>query len=160
MRVGEILCEGVSVVDIIKLLDSDVRVTYEVSVPVVGGKKNPFQGRVTKVVNELPVHLTRNEEAYVKARQDAGAEDFNVGQGERKGWGNRTDDGLIHHDGKVYVQYIGKGRGLKSEYYVDGQVVDASEIQGLPDSQTKSDILTGVVVRRLNIASILSIKPI
>lgn len=159
MKVSEILGEGVSAVDIIGYLDSDVKVTYEVEVKLSGGKKNPFLGRVTKIVRELPVHLTRNEEAYVNARQEAGQEDFNVGQGERKGWGNRTDDGLIHNNGLVYVQFIGKGKGVKTEYYVDGQLTDMSEIQGLPSTQTKADVATGVVVRRLNIASIISIKP-
>ena len=159
MRVVDILEEGVGVSDIVKFLDSDVKITYRVEVKVTGGKKNPYQGRVTKVVRELPVHLTRNEEVYQNARREAGQEDFSVGQGERQGWGTRGEDGLIYNNGMVYVQYIGKGKGLKTEYYVDNRVVDPSEIQGLPDSTTKTDISTGVVVRRLNIASIIEIKP-
>ena len=90
------------------ILDSDVKITYRVEVKVTGGKKNPYQGRVTKVVRELPVHLTRNEEAYQNARREAGQEDFSVGQGERQGWGTRGEDGLIYNNGMVYVQYIGK----------------------------------------------------
>ena len=135
-------------------LGQEVHITYLKDEKLAGGKKNPHQGRITKLVRNLPVQLVAPGD-YQKARQGAGQEDF---QAQARKWGTRRPDGLIEHNGELYIEYIAKGPGQKSQYFCDGQPIDKSEIQGLAPSVTKSDESSGVTLRALKLSTIKNIS--
>lgn len=150
------LQESVSTQDLISKLGQEATISYSSDVKLTGGKKNPQLGKVKKLTNNLQVLLIGNGGEYAAARKaEAGGEDFEV---QPRKWGTRNADGLINHNGVLYVEFIVKGRGEKSQYFLDGQPIDKSEIQGLPAETTPSDQASGVVLRAIKIENIISLK--
>lgn len=140
------------------------------NVSLKGGKKNPFQGRVTKRTSNNQVMLFTNEksngyENMVKRRLEAEGKDpssFTVGS---LPWGKRVENSpFIEHNGKHYLQVIFNKPG-SSAYYVDGVEVDPETIEGLPEKKEPSEdnkqglsAENQVVVRTFAIDSIESIR--
>lgn len=135
-----------------------------------GGKKNELQGRVTKRTSNNQVMLFTNEksngyENMVKRRLESEGKDpsqFTVGS---LPWGTRVKDSpFIEHKGKYYLQVIFNKPGV-SEYFLDGELIDPSQIEGLPEKKEPTEEngqgLTNenaVIVRTFAIDSIESIR--
>lgn len=153
MKVHDVLVEKVSPQDLVTKLDEEVTLTYSVGVKLTGGKKNEQQGRITKTVKDMPVLLV-GPGTYQRVRRESGDEEF---EAKARKWGIRNEQGLIEHNGQLYVEYIAKGRG-QVQFMLDGQPIDKSQVVGLPPTTTQSDINTGVILRALNIESIIAIR--
>lgn len=154
MKVSQILQESVSLSTLISKMGQDVTISYTTDEKLSGGKKNEMQGRITKIVNDLPVQLVGTGGEYqADRRKEAGQEEFQAGP--RK-WGVRRDDGIIEHNGELYIEYISRGRG-QIYYLLDGSPIDKSDVIGLAPP-TPSDIKTNTIVRTVKVRNIVAIK--
>jgi hypothetical protein len=102
---------------------------------LVGGKKNPMQGRVTKVMTGAVAMVNRNyENARNKQLQVAGFKPtFEV---KPRKWGVYAIKGMpvLTHKGAVYLNTSILKAGAVS-YLLDGKAIDKAEIDGLPVSR-------------------------
>lgn len=136
------------------------------SVKLKGGKKNPMQGRVTKVTEGANTMIfSTTESAYenmVKRRmvnEGLDPESFSVGQ---RAWGTRIGNSpFIEHNGKKYLEVIFMGAG-KTQYFLDGEPIYKEEIEGLPETKVSDESQGGisnkVVIRTFAIDSIREIR--
>ena len=102
---------------------------------LAGGKKNPMQGRVQKVMTGAVAMVNRNyENARNKQLQVAGFKPtFTV---QPRKWGKYAIAGLpvLEHKGGVYLNTSILKAGAVS-YLLDGKAVDKATITGLPVSK-------------------------
>jgi hypothetical protein len=134
----------------------------EVSVTLKGGKKNEFQGRVTKrtVGSNVILFTNKNQNGYEnKVNRElvkAGLQgEFKVGP---RVWGNRVaNTPFVEHKGNHYLEVIFQKAGT-SEYFVDGVQVDPDSIPGL-DREPKNDKEElGVFIRTYALESIKGLR--
>ncbi len=106
------------------------------TIPVLtGGKKNPMQGRVTKVMTGAVAMVNRNyENARNKQLQVAGFKPTFKVQPRR--WGTFAIKGMpvLTHKGAVYLNTSILKAG-KVSYLLDGKAIDKALITGLSDSK-------------------------
>lgn len=112
----------------------------ETTVTLKGGKKNPQQGRVTKVMTGASVMCFSNTngsayDAMVKRRLTAEGKDpdqFELGD---RAWGQRiAGTPFVEHKGDYYLEVIFLRAGTV-EYQLDGLTVVAAAIEGLPEKR-------------------------
>ena len=106
------------------------------TVPVLrGGKANPMQGRVEKVMTGAIAMVNRNyENARNKQLQVAGFKPtFRV---QPRRWGSYAIKGLpvLTHKGEVYLNTSILKAGAV-HYLLDGKPIDKADIEGLNDSK-------------------------
>lgn len=103
-----------------------------------GGKSNPMQGRVTKVMTGASVMVFQNKnsngyENMVKRRlekEGKNPESFSLG---KRTWGTRVEGTpVVEHKGQEYLEVIFLKSGEVS-YELDGKPVDKSAIVGLKE---------------------------
>lgn len=136
-------------------------------VVLAGGKKNPLQGRVRKVITGSSVMIFQNKnvngyESMVKRRlvfEGKNPDTFVLGS---RVWGERVaGTPFIAHKDKKYMEVIFLKAG-RIEYTVDGVVTDIDSIQGLgqPDISEKSQASLDdkVIVRTYAFDSIRAIR--
>jgi len=135
-------------------------------VKLTGGKKNPFQGRVTKKTSNNMVIMTNTpENVYsnmVKKRLVEEGKDFKEFELKPRKWGIREGDTcIIDHNGKKYLEAIFV-RGGDSVYYVDGVETDPDKIEGLPEKKMSEESQGGledkVIIRTFASDSIDNIR--
>lgn len=128
-----------------------------------GGKKNPLQGRVTKVTTGSNVMVFQNKttngyENMVNRRlaQEGKANDFTVGP---RAWGERVDNTpFVVHNEQLYLEVIFLKCG-KVEYHVDG-VLHEGPIEGLDTDHEEAEqggLENKVIIRTYKVANIVSI---
>jgi len=140
--------------ELINKLGQEVVISYISDVKLTGGKKNDQQGRVTKLTENLLVTLTSNAGEYQKRMQTN--VDVNFTPKARK-WGVRNKDGLIEHNGELYVEFLVEGRGI-STYQLDGQPILKDKIVGLPATTTEQETENDVVIRCVKVSNLLSVE--
>lgn len=138
-------------------------------VKLTGGQKNPMQGRVTKRMTGATVMSFQNKninayEAMVQRRLAAEGKDpasFELGQ---RAWGTRVPNMPIvehHKDGRpaYYLEVIFMAPGAVS-YYLDGNPIAASDIQGLPAATNgeQGGLENKVVLRTFAADSIVELR--
>lgn len=134
-------------------------------VPLTGGKSNPQQGRVQKrttgsVVMAFTHEKTNAYDAMVKRRLEAEGKDPNSFQIQPRAWGERVPGfPLVEHKGNFYLEVIFLHAG-KSEYLLDGNVVDKSQIQGLKEATpgNQGGLENKVFIRDFKVSSITEIR--
>lgn len=137
----------------------------ETTVVLKGGKSNPLQGRVTKVMTGAQVmsFANRNGSAYdamVQRRLAAEGKDpasFELGP---RAWGERVQGTpFIEHKGEHYLEVIFLHAGAV-QYQLDGVAVDADSINGLPDKRegTQGGLEDKVVIRTFKLDSITALR--
>lgn len=134
-------------------------------VSLTGGKKNPYQGRVTKRVFASNVMAFQNKningyEAMVRRRLKAegkDADDFQLGP---RVWGTRLPGlPLVEHNGKYYLEVIFIKAG-QVQYLLDGSPVDPSKIEGMKErkeSEGQGGLENKVIIRTYALESITAI---
>lgn len=157
---------------------SFVGIDTESPVKLKGGKKNPHQGRVVKRVTGSQVMVFTNQESngyenMVRRRlldEGKDPDSFQLGQ---RAWGTRVPGlPIIEHekDGvvKEYLEVIFLKPG-KTEYFLDGNPVEKSEIEGLDDPKEETEEVkeesTGqgglsnkVIVRTFSADSLINVR--
>ena len=143
----------------------------ETNVTLTGGKKNPYQGRVTKRTsnNQVMLFTNKNSNGYenmVKRRLEAegkNPESFTVGS---LPWGTRIPNTpLIENKDKYYIQMIFNKPGY-SEYFLDGvKINNVEEIEGFPKAKDEAEVNgqglskdNAVIVRTFALESIKAIR--
>jgi len=105
---------------------------------LTGGKKNPMQGRITKIMTGASVMVFQNKnsngyENMVQRRLAAEGKDpesFVLGN---RVWGERVANSpIVMHKDKKYVEVIFLRSGVVS-YELDGQAIDKKDIIGMVD---------------------------
>lgn len=140
-----------------------------------GGKKNPHQGRVTKKTTgqQVMVFTNQDQNGYENMVQKRLIEegkdptDFAVGP---LPWGTRVPNSpIIEHtkDGvlKEYLQVVCLTPG-KSEYFLDGEPIAKSDIEGMPNEEEKPVIEEGgqgglskkVIIRTFSADSLVNVR--
>lgn len=138
------------------------------SVKLKGGKKNPFQGRVTKqMVGAVVESFTnKNSNGYAnmvnRRLEKEGKESFTLGS---RAWGTRIDgEPVIVHTNKEgvtkhYLEMIFIKPG-KVTYFVDGIETPKEEIEGLDSSEEgkQGSLEDKVIIRSVALENITGLR--
>lgn len=135
-------------------------------VTLTGGKKNPQQGRVTKLHAGASVMIFARGgeggayENFVNRRLDKEGKESNFQVGPRA-WGTRLEGTpYVEHKGEFYLEVIFLKPG-ESTYLLDGRPVSKDEIQGLPPSKPGGEqggLEDKVQIRTYKVSSIQAIR--
>jgi hypothetical protein len=137
----------------------------ETVVTLTGGKKNPQQGRVTKVTirSNVMVFSNKNSNAYdnmVKRRLIQEGKDPDGFVLSPRKWGVReSGTPFVTHNGNEYLEVIFLKAG-ESHYRLDGKVIPREQIQGLPERKEEGEqggLDNKVIIRTFAVESILAI---
>ena len=140
---------------LVSKLGQEVIISYVSTIKLTGGKKNPQLGRITKVVENLLVTLSGNGGEYAKRMRETVDQNFVP---KARPWGVRTANGLIEHNGELYLEFIVEGRG-NTKYLLDGLPIDEKSIVGLPKATiNEKEHETGIVLRCIKVASLISVE--
>ena len=143
---------------------SFVGIDTTTDVALTGGKANPMQGRVTKVMRGASVMVFQNK--YVNAYQEiinrrlvaeGKIGDFEVGA---RAWGNRVPNlPIVEHNGKEYLEVIFLRAG-DVEYFLDGNPIAKNSIVGLKDGGAgeQGGLDNKVIIRTYAVESINCIR--
>ena len=148
-------------------LEGGTFVGMDTATPVTlkGGKKNPQQGRVTKVMQGAQVmsFSNTNGSAYdkmVKRRLAAEGKDPESFKLSPRAWGERmAGTPFVEHKGEHYLEVIFLRAGTV-QYQLDGQPVDIAEIQGLPDKREgeQGGLEHKVVIRTFKLENVTALR--
>lgn len=129
---------------------------------LLGGKKNPMQGRVRKHNKGASIMVFQNKKtnAYdnmVKRRLLAEGKDPDLFKLSPRAWGTRLQGTpLVEHKGALYLEVIFLASGQTS-YTLDGQPIDKANIQGLNDKPAEGkqgSLEDKVIIRTFKLDSI------
>ena len=137
----------------------------ETPVKLKGGKKNPQQGRVTKVMKGAQVMSFSNTngsayDAMVRRRLEAEGKDADSFELSPRAWGERiSGTPFVEHKGEHYLEVIFLKAG-EVQYQLDGQSVPESEIEGLPDKQEgqQGGLENKVVIRTFKLENVTALR--
>lgn len=138
-----------------------ISIDTKTNVLLKGGKGNPLQGRVTKrtVGSNVMVFQNKTTNAYenmVNRRLAQEGKEITFEVGPRQ-WGTRLQGTpFVVHKDELYLEVIFLRPG-KSEYLLDGQPVDKSQIDGLPEKPEEGEqggLENKVIIRTYKVASI------
>ena len=135
-----------------------------VTVPKLkGGKANPHQGRVKKLMTgaNVMVFTNKNSNGYdnmVKRRLEAEGKDPSTFELGERAWGTRVPNlPIVEHNDVQYLEVIFLRPGEVS-YLLDGQPIAKEEIQGLESKEASEDSQGGldnkVIIRTFKADSI------
>lgn len=158
----------------LKEIFADVRGTAFVGIDTLsevklkGGKKNPFQGRVTKRTAGSNVTVAFGDDsAYanaVKKRMVAEGKDPATFELKPRTWGTRiSGTPFIEHGEKHYLECIFNHAG-ETTYFVDGVETDPATIEGLelsvpkPSETAQGGIENQVIIRTYDVNSIETVR--
>lgn len=146
--------------------------TTRTNVKLLGGKKNPMQGRVQKLTEGANIIVYANSEKsgyaeMVKRRMVKEGKDPSEFQLKPRAWGTRIGQTpFIEHNGKYYFECIFVSPG-KTTYLLDGDPISKDDIEGLSKPKEKEEttedksqggIENKVILRTFSLESIVSIK--
>ena len=146
-----------------------IGIDTESIVKLKGGKKNPYQGRMTKVTEGANCMIFCNNsgsayESMVKRRMEDEGKDSSTFELKPRAWGTRVGNtALIEHKDKDYLEVFFMSPG-KTKYFLDGEIVDPETIEGFETKKSPSDdtsqggIENKVVIRTFALDSITGIR--
>jgi hypothetical protein len=137
----------------------------ETVVTLKGGKRNPQQGRVTKVMTGATVMSFSNTngsayDAMVKRRLAAEGKDPDSFELGPRAWGERVaGTPFVTHKGDHYLEVIFMKAGAV-QYRLDGVQVAASEIEGLPEQREgeQGGLDNKVVIRTFKLENVTALR--
>lgn len=149
--------------DVLKMVNGNTFIGLDtITIPTLkGGRKNPQQGRVTKVVegSNVMVFTNSNMNGYnnmVKRRLQQEGKDPETFELQSRKWGTRLPKlPIVEHKGEYYLEVIFLNAG-KSLYFLDGQPIKKDEVDGLQESQApeQGGLDNKVMIRTYKVASI------
>lgn len=136
-------------------------------VKLKGGKKNPMQGRVQKVMKGANTMCFTNEnsngyENMVNLRLEAegkSAEDFEL---KPRAWGKRIEGTpFVEHNDKYYLEMIFLHSG-ETEYLLDGNPIAKEDIEGLEETKvydhSQGGLENKVVIRTFAVDNVVALR--
>ncbi len=128
---------------------------------LLGGKKNPMQGRIRKHNTGASIMVFQNKakngyDAMVKRRLETegkAATDFTLGE---RAWGTRIPNlPIVEHKGAQYLEVIFLRSG-RTTYTLDGDAIKVEAIEGLADKPeaAQGGLNDKVIIRTFKVASI------
>lgn len=138
----------------------------ETAVTLLGGKKNPQQGRVTKRHTGARVMCFSNTRgsAYdkmVKRRLADEGKDPETFTLSPRSWGERiAGTAFVEHKGEHYLEVIFLAAG-NTEYLLDGQPIAKTAIEGLKadaEPTGQAGLENQVVIRTFKLSSITELR--
>lgn len=135
------------------------------TVTLMGGKKNPMQGRVTKLMEGANVMAFQNKhlngyEQMVRRRLEQEGKNPDNFELSPRAWGVRIPNTpFVEHNGKMYLEVIFLKPGDVT-YLLDGKIIDKSEIIGLKDHQEgeQGGLEDKVIIRTFAMDNIIKVK--
>lgn len=133
---------------------------------LIGGKKNPMQGRVRKhnTGANIMVFQNKNSHGYdnmVKRRLEKEGKNPELFTLSPRKWGTRIPNlPIVEHKGAQYLEVIFLKAG-RTSYTLDGQPIDKDSIEGLKDSPvegTQGGLNDKVIIRTFKLDSIDRLK--
>lgn len=135
-------------------------------VKLTGGKKNPLQGHVTKLVEyaNCQVFCNGKSNGYENKvnrnleKEGKSAEDFVLGP---RPWGSRiAGTPFVEHKGEKYLEVIFNSKPSRVTYMIDGKIADKSCIDGIPVKKEghQGGLEDKVILRTPKFDNILSIR--
>ena len=155
-----------------KLLTDNVNGTTFISIDTVtepklkGGKKNPFLGRVRKVMTGANVMIFQNKvlngyEEMVRRRLTKEGKNPDHFRLSPRSWGVRVKDTpFVKHNDNLYLEVIFLHSG-EVHYEVDGKITPADEIDGLDVSKEEGKqggLNDKVIIRSFKTSNIRKIR--
>ena len=137
----------------------------ETPVKLKGGKKNPQQDRVTKVMRGATVMSFANADgsaygAMVQRRLEEEGKDPASFELSARAWGTRIQGTpFVEHKGEHYLEVIFMKAG-DVEYHLDGEPVDAADIEGLPEAREggQGGLERKVVIRTFKLSNVTALR--
>lgn len=136
-------------------------------VKLTGGKKNPLQGKVQKIIRGSSVMIFNGTEQngyenMIKRRMEQEGKDPSTFVLGKRAWGHRIGQSpFIDHNGKKYLECIFISPG-ESVYLVAGRETDKKDIEGIPEvkesPESQGGIENKVVIRAYSLDSISKVK--
>lgn len=142
-----------------------ISIDTETIVTLTGGKKNPFQGRVTKEMIGANVMIFSNKktngyENMVERRLAQEGKDPASFQLSPRKWGVRVENKpIVEHNDQKYLEVIFLRSG-EVTYKVDGRPTAPELIEGLPERKEEAEqggLERKVVIRTFNFDSVKGI---
>lgn len=136
------------------------------TVPVLkGGKGNPMQGRVLKVMTGASVMVFSNKrthgyDAMVRRRLAKEGKDPASFELSERPWGTRVPElPIVEHKGEQYLEVIFLKAGEVS-YLLDGKPIESEKIEGLPQKKEgeQGGLDNKVIIRTFHTESIDAIR--
>ena len=140
----------------------EITISYESDVKLKGGKKNPLQGRVKKVVKNATgvIYSAPHYEKEVNKRLAEEGKKPNFKANERK-WGKRVGNlPIIEHNGTYYLEVFFTDKG-DVYYTVDDEKTNKDEIEGLPEYKGEGEqggIENKIIIRTVKFDNITDLK--
>lgn len=131
---------------------------------LLGGRKNPMQGRITKMMAGASVMVFQNKrvngyEAMVHRRLIQEGKDpvsFELGP---RAWGERVEHmPVVEHKGKLYLEVIFLTPGTV-QYFLDGVPIEREAIEGLNDDKPEGEqggLKNKVIIRTFAFENLVS----
>jgi len=142
-------------------------INSKTDVTLLGGKKNPMQGRVKKVMEggNIMFFCNMNNNGYndmVKRRLEKEGKDpesFTLG---KRVWGERVPQTpFVLHNGQIYVEAIFLKSPKQVSYLLDGKPIEKNQIEGLKEKQEEGEqggLNNKVIIRTYKLDSITALK--
>lgn len=132
---------------------------------LLGGKKNPMQGRIRKhnTGASIMVFQNKNKHAYaamVHRRLEKEGKNPELFKLSPRKWGTRLPNlPIVEHKGALYLEVIFLKSGVTA-YTLDGQVIDKNNIEGLKDTSNgeQGGLNDKVVIRTFKVGSITRLR--
>jgi hypothetical protein len=121
-----------------------VILTWESTPTLLGGKKNPMQGLITKMST---AEVTLSGTGIYAARKVDEGEFSSSDEVKKRTWGMRVGNScIIEHNGKMYVEFLVDGTPKTSYLYKNPDTnkledIKKEDIQGLKPSHRDSNVL-------------------
>jgi len=130
-----------------------------------GGRKNPMQGRVTKMMTGAQVMCFSNTngsayDAMVRRRLEQEGKDPASFELSPRAWGERVPNtSFVRHKGQVYLEVIFLRAG-KTTFFLDGGEISREEIEGLDEGAAgeQGGLENKVVIRTFALENVTALR--
>jgi len=142
-----------------------ISIDTETEPKLKGGKSNPLQGRVKKIMTGASVMVFQNKningyDAMVKRRLEKEGKDPASFKLSPRKWGTRLPNTpIVEHKGQYYLEVIFLNSG-EVHYEVDGVRTPAAQIEGLVAERQEAvqgGLSDKVIIRTFKVSSLVNI---
>lgn len=131
-----------SIADLSSRSGRKVRLSWESTPKLKGGKSNPMQGLVTKLST---AEVTLSETGLYAKRKVMEGEFKSSDEVKGRKWGVRVGNTcIIEHKGAMYIEIIMEGKP-KTTYFLGADEIDKDAVTGLQDRDRDSKVMLSTI---------------